>query len=169
MPIIGTQRAGTPTEKPSARLDTNAPRDAWTLVGWLGLAFVLMGFADIALGFYPMAFGNAEWEFGVISGMLNGFAIPTMGAYLLLASAVARNKPSLTRGVAVWMFVLAAMIVVVGLLYLSVVPLAIRAVDRSDVVLLGIKKAIVKAAILLFAYWFLYLIGGIRGWKLAKR
>jgi len=169
MPIIGTDRAVGQPNKPPPRIESAGPRDAWTLVGWLGLAFLLMGLADIALGFYPVAFGNAEWEFGIISGILNGFAIPTMGTYLLLGSAIARNKAALTRGVAVWMFAVSAILVVLGLLYRSVVPVAIRAVDRSDVVLLGMKKAIVKAAILVFAYWVLYLVGGIKGWKVSKR
>lgn len=169
MRIIGTDRVAGQLEKSSVRGETSTQRDAWTLIGWIGLAFVLMGIADISLGFYPLAFGNVEWEFGVISGTLNGFAIPTMGAYLMLSSAVARNRPNVVRGVAVAMLAVAVCLVILGLLYLSVVPVAIRAVDRSEVVLLGMKKAIVKGGVLLFAYWLLYLLGGIKGWRAAKR
>jgi hypothetical protein len=37
------------------------------------------------------------------------------------------------------------------------------------VVLLGVKKAIVKALILLAAYWVLYVCAGLRSWKFVGR
>jgi hypothetical protein len=169
MRIIGADRATQSAERSTVRSETSSGREAWTLIGWIGLIFVLMGVVDIALGVYPTAFGNAEWEFGVASGILNGFAIPTMGAYLLLSSAVARQKAALSRTIAVLMWVIAAVLVILGLLYVTVVPAALKSVDRSDVILLGMKKAIVKAVLFLVAYWFLYAVGGLKGWKAAKR
>src|SRR6185437_6901598 len=67
------------------RSDAQPTLEAWRVVGWVGIAFVVMGFTDVALAWYPTAFGNPEWEFGAISATLNGFALPTLGLYLVLA------------------------------------------------------------------------------------
>ena len=164
MRIIGSAQ----TTNERTRSDAVIGRDAWSLLAWLGTTFILMGAIDIGLGTYPMAFGNAEWEFGVVSSILNGFAIPTMGCYLLLASSIARGSSGLTRGVAIGMVVVALTLVVLGLLYVTVVPVALKAVNQSDVVYLGMKKAVVKALTFLLAYWLLYVVGAIKGWRAAR-
>lgn len=159
-----SDRVVVPPEKSVTRNEFPS-RTAWELIAWLGALFVLMGAADITLGFYPPAFGNVEWEFGVISGSLNGLAIPAMGSYLLLASAIARAKHTLARLVSAGMFVVVVLLVGLGVLYLMSAPVAIGAVSQSEVVLLGIKKAILKAGLLFIAYLTLFLVGGMKGWK----
>lgn len=168
MRIIDSPSTRQPTDKLPARPEATTQRDAWSLVGWLGFAFMLLGFADIALGVYPTAFGNAEWEFGTVSGVLNGFAIPTMGAYLLLGSLIARQSRVAARALAVVMVVVAATLVVLALLYATGIPLALRTVQQNAVLTLGIKKAILKAAMLLVAYLALYVYGAVRGWRAGR-
>src|SRR6476619_3330346 len=100
MPIVGAAKSQSlSSDKVASRPDSgsSATRSSWSLLGVLGGAFVVMGVADIALGIYPMAIGDPEWEFGVISSILNAFAIPTMGGYLLLSSLLASNKVVVTR------------------------------------------------------------------------
>jgi hypothetical protein len=147
----------------SSRSEFALQREAWFLLGWLGIAFVVLGFADIALGLYPLAFGNQEWEFGTVSAILNGFALPTMGFYLLLGSLVSRGKGIGARVLALVMIVVAVLLVVLGLLYATAIPLALKSVSGNAVVALGMKKALVKAAVLLVGYLALYLFGAFRG------
>ena len=169
MRIIGTDRSPqAPTAGEKLRSESTLTRDAWMPLGWLGVTFIGMGVVDIGLGTYPPAFGNSEWEFGVVSSILNGFAIPTMGVYLLLSSAIARGRSRLSRGVAIGMFLTAAALILMGLLYVTVVPIALNAVNQNDVIYLGMKKAVVKALIFMLAYWILYFLGGIKGWKASK-
>src|SRR5262249_28846829 len=56
---------------PHSRSDSAPQWNAWSILGWLGIVFVVLGFGDIALGIYPTQFGNQEWEFGMVSALLN--------------------------------------------------------------------------------------------------
>jgi hypothetical protein len=152
------------TTAPS-RSESGLQRDAWSLLGWLGIVFAVLAFADIGLGIYPLAFGNLEWEFGMISGVLNGFAIPTMAVYLLLGSLVAQGKRVGMRVMASVMMLIALLLVLLGLLYATAIPLALKSVSSNAVIALGMKKAIVKAGVLLVGYIALYVFGAFRGWR----
>ena len=116
---------------------------------------------------YPAAFGNAEWEFGTISGTLNALAIPMLGLYLALASAIARGDRRSARIVAVVMGVLLVTILALGAIYLTVLPIAIKAVSSNALVALGMKKAVVKALTLGVADVALLGVGMARGWRVA--
>ena len=145
------------------RSDSTMARHAWGLLGALGAAFVIMGCIDIALGVYPLGFGDPEWEFGVVSSILNGLAIPTMGVFLLVGSLIARGKLRVARLLSVLSIVAAVGLVVLGLLYLTVLPIALKAVQGNAVVALGMKKAMVKGLVFLVAYVTLFLLLGIKG------
>jgi hypothetical protein len=163
MPIVGTAKPQSVLSDKVLRPESGATRSSWSLLGVLGGAFVVMGVADIALGIYPMAIGDPEWEFGVISAILNAFAIPTMGAYLLLSSLLASNKVALTRVVAVLAIVLALFLIALSILYVTVIPLALKSVGQNATLLLGMQKAIIKAGLLLVAYVALFIYAGMRG------
>lgn len=143
------------------RLDQHA-RDAWRLLGWLGVIFSILGLADIALGWYPAAFGNTEWEFGTISGSLNALTIPMMGLYLVVASAVARHDHRSARVLSILLWLMVVVLVGLGLIYLTVIPIALKAVANNQLVLLGMQKAIVKGLVLLAGYTLLLVIGARR-------
>ncbi len=138
---------------------------AWTLFSWLGGAFAVLGLADIALGWYPSAFGNPEWEFGTISGSLNALTIPVMGFYLLVASAIARGHRRAGRILGVLLLFLAVVLLVLGFVYVTVIPLALRAVQPNDVVSLGMKKAIIKGLLLGIGYIALLSYGARQAWR----
>jgi len=167
MRIIDSTASRQFVDKPAAPLrpETTLQRDAWALVGWLGIVFAVLSFADIGLGLYPLAFGNSEWEFGMISGILNGFAIPTMALYLLLGSLIARGNRIGARIMASLMGVIVMVLVVLGLLYATAIPLALKSVSNNAAIDLGMKKAILKAGILLVGYLALYVFGAVRGWR----
>jgi len=156
-------------ERVASRSDSAQTRSAWTLLGVLGAAFVLMGIADILLALYPPSLGNPEWRFRVISSILNGLAIPTMGGYLLLSALLARGKVSAARAMSMLALLAAFLLVILALLYLRVIPLALRSAGENYVLALGVKKAIVKGGILLVAYVALFVFGGIRGLRAAHK
>jgi hypothetical protein len=149
------------TSRPTAQDSLSA----WRLMEWLGVALTVMGLTDVALAWYPPAFGRPEWEFGAITASLNGFALPTLGMFFLLVGAVARNERVLARSISVVMFVLAVAIIILGIIYLTVVPLALSSVAANPLVLSGMKKAVTKAGILSVTYVGLFAAGGIVGWR----
>jgi hypothetical protein len=138
------------------------------MLAWLGVAFVVMGVFDVLLGIYPLSFGNVEWEFGVISSILNGFAIPTMGSYLFVSSSLALGRRLAARIAAIAMILVALALVGLGLFYAIAAPIALRAVSQNDVLYLGMKKAVAKAILFLVMYLVLYIAGAMWGWKASK-
>lgn len=161
------QRRPVSIETAALRPASRAPIDAWRLLGWIGISFTMLGLLDIGLGWYPTAFGNPEWEFGTISGSLNALAIPMLGLYLVLASAIARSDRRTARIVAAFMGLLLLVLLGLGIVYVTVLPLAIKAVSGNALVSLGIKKAIVKAVMLGLADSVLLVVGLVRGWRVS--
>jgi hypothetical protein len=138
---------------------------AWRLIVWLGAALIVMGLTDVFLAWYPTAFGRPEWEFGAITSSLNGFALPTLGMFFVLVGAVARKQRVLARIVSLTMFLFAGVIIILGIIYLTVVPLALSSVASNAVVLSGMKKAVAKAAVLSVTYVGLFVVGGTIAWR----
>ncbi len=122
-----------------------------------------MGLADILLGIFPTAMGDPEWEFGVISSILNGFAIPTMGAYLLLSWLLATGKVIWSRVVGIVAIFVACLLIALAILYATAIPLALKSVEQNATLLLGMQKAMIKAAVLLVSYICLFVLAGMRG------
>lgn len=163
--ISPAQRRPITVETAAQRHSGRATLDAWVALTWIGVAFTLLGLIDVALGWYPLALGNAEWEFGTISGTLNALAIPMLGLYLVLASVIARSDRRAARVVAVVMGLLLATILLLGVIYLTVVPIALKAVSSNALVSMGMKKAIVKALTLGLADSVLLGGGMVKAWR----
>jgi hypothetical protein len=136
------------------------------LLKWIGVAFAIIGAVDLALAWYPANLGNAEWEFGAITATMNGFAFPLLGLFLALASAVELGDRTFARVVGGLMFALVGAWMIVGLLYATVVPLALNAVAANSDISRGMKKAVVKGAILLLTYVILLSYGS---WMCQRR
>ena len=159
------QRRPTPVVPSAALPSSRAPLQAWGALGVIGAAFFALGMLDIAFGWFPAAFGNMEWEFGTISGSLNALAIPMLGLYLTLASAIARSDRRVARTVCVIMAMLLVTLVGLGVVYLTVVPVAIKSVSGNALVALGMKKAVAKAATLGIVDCVLLVVGIRKGWR----
>jgi hypothetical protein len=136
---------------------------SWKLLGWLGLAYLIMSLIDLALGWYPVRFGTPEWEFGTVSATINGLAIPTLALYLMLGSAVARENAKIVKAISIVMVVLAIFLAILFVLYLTSVPLALRAVASNAIIAQGMKKAIAKAVTLFLGYEILYVLAASKG------
>lgn len=151
----------------SSRSDYAASTGAWSVVGWLGLTFGILGVIDILLGVFPITFGSPEWTFGTFSAVLNGFAIPTMGAYLFLASRIARGSRLSLRVTAAILMLGAVLLFVLVLAYLTVVPIALESASANADASLVMKKGIAKALLLNLAYLVLYGFGALKAWRSA--
>lgn len=71
------------------------PRDSsrsWLVLGWIGLAFLMVGGADFALTWFPPQFGNPEWEFGTVTQSFNGLPILLLGLGLLTVAAESTGR-----------------------------------------------------------------------------
>ena len=148
--------------RPASAYFPSAQLNGWRILGWLGAAYLIMSVIDLALGWYPLGFGKPEWEFGTISATIAGLAIPTLALYLILGSAIARERINIARGIAVVMIVLAVFLAFLFILYLTAVPLALRAVSTNPIIYLGMKKAIIKSLTLFLGYEALYIFGAIK-------
>jgi hypothetical protein len=165
MSVIMPRDSGRPgaTAKSSSSQYLGSPLLSWKLLGWLGIAYLIMSTIDIALGWYPVRFGTPEWEFGTVSATIDGLAIPTLALYLTLCSAIARERPIIVRVVSIVLICLAIFLAILFILYLTAVPLALKAVATNPVVHLGMEKAIIKAIVLFVGYEILFVGGGIKG------
>ena len=132
-------------EAPAKPRLSPAPDFGWDLLGWIGLVFTAVGGVDLLLTWYPMNFGNPEWEFGTVSAALDGLPVLTLGLGLLMGAGVARGQRWLVRTMAVVLVVLAVLILAAAILYLTNLPIALQSVTQP-VIRTGLKKAIAKAA-----------------------
>jgi Ca2+/H+ antiporter len=131
--------------------------------------FALVSSADIALTWYPLAFGNAEWEFGTVTASLNGMPLLMIGLALMLGAAVARGQRWLIRTLSAIMVMLAIAVIAVALVYALTLPIALRAVSDAPLAALGLKKAIAKTSIQVMLYPLAFLWLAASGWRHSAR
>ncbi len=136
----------------------NSPA-AWGLIGWFGLLLFVIGSADAAVNFYPMAWGSPEWEFGTVASVLGALPLISMGLAALLGAMLGRGS----RGgvISISILVLLAGLAVLGLyvLFLTDVPLALRASAKSPAAF-AIRRGILRTSILGLGFGFGYLAAG---------
>jgi hypothetical protein len=154
---------GATVAKPSSSGYGGTSLVSWKLLGWLGAFYLVMSVIDIALGWYPVRFGTPEWEFGTVSATINGLAIPTLSLFLILCSAVARERTKVVKATSIVMICLAIFLAILFILYLTAVPLALKAVTSNAIIHQGMEKAIIKATILFLGYEALYILGAMNG------
>ena len=154
-----------PARKGSARSPlAPAPDFGWLLLGWMGLAFALIGGWDVLLTWVPMHFGNPEWEFGTITSSLDGLPVLTMGLVLVLGAGAARGTRWLVRTMAVLLVALAVAILVAAALYATSVPIALKSV-MDPVVKTGLKKAIAKTTTQAVVYPVAFAWIALQAWR----
>ena len=143
------------------------PELGWELLGWIGLAFLLIGGVDLVLAWYPPAFGSPEWEFGTISSTLNGLPLPALGLMLIMAAGVAQGRAWMARGASIAMIVVVVSLVALGILFITVVPLALQSVP-NPLARTGILKVIAKSSVLLVIYPALFAWVALLGFRRSR-
>jgi hypothetical protein len=142
-----------------------SPSLGWEILGWVGLAFFLIGALDLAMGWVPLRLGNPEWEFGTVSRTFDNLPITALGLTLLLASAAARGVDWAIRAAGLIALLLALFLFAGFVIYLLDVPVAFRAVGESAA-RSGLKRAVTKALVQGLLYPIVLAAVGIKGIRL---
>ncbi len=111
----------------------------------MGFVFACVGQLDLALAWYPVQFGNPQWEFGTVSRTYDTLPITALGLTLLLGSGVARGARWWVRIVGTVLLGMGLVVAAGLVLYALNIPLALTSVAGDSLASLGIKRAIVKA------------------------
>ena len=144
-----------------------APRRAWRLVGWFGFMLAAVGFVDVALQWYPTAFQSPEWEFGTVAVSFASLPLFSIGAMALLASFFARGVRGGVIAMGVFFSLLTIAVVLGFMLFLSDVPLALRAASGPAVVVL--KKSIIRTLMMGLSFGTGYLIAAFMSFRYLTR
>lgn len=160
---MSSQPVGTPEysrvltpESPVRKMATAlpVPETAWTVLGWFGIAALLIGGLDILLAWYPLQGGNPAWEFGIVNLTIWSLPFPTTGLVLLLASGLALETRWRIRLAGAIMLTLAAIVLAALVLYALTIPIALQGAPAQ--VHLNVKKSIVKTVVLGLTFSALY-------------
>ena len=128
----------------------------------MGITVSVVGWTDLALLWYPLNFGNPQWEFGTISGHFDGMPLGTLGISILTVGAYGKGWHRTTRVFAVIVAVIAVLLFAISVIYLLDVPVALRGTAPEMGGLL--KKAMFKTGVFAAVYicfyswlaWFLW-------------
>ena len=135
---------GANADPQGARLVLPPAHTGWSLLGWVGFVFLVIGLLDLGLGWFPAHFGNPEWEFGTVAHTLDSLPITVLGLAMALASAVERRVSWAARAVSVLCWLLALALVAGLVVFLLDIPVALKATTQPEV-RAGLHRAIVKA------------------------
>ncbi len=138
----------------------------WAVLGWIGLAFIVVGGADFTLVWLPLGLGTREWEFATVTQSFNGLPILLLGVGLLVVASdrVGRRWWGLVGlGAAL---VLLVWILAGAALWASNVQLALETVPEE--LRVGVQKAVAKTAVQSVVYPVVLGYLAWRGWGGAK-
>ena len=134
--------------------------DSRILIG-VGLVLALYSLLDTCLALYPFGLGNAEWEVGTISEIINSLPLLTVSltAIWVGAGRSGRRRLLLTCGVG---FLFLALCILGSLVLFSTnIPIALRATLGQDASQLGIKKLAAKTGVQGVLFTTMYIVAGI--------
>lgn len=154
-------------EKNRSALDPS-PATGWYLLGGIGLVFSVVALADLVLAWYPLRFGDREWEFGTATTVFGGLPLLTMGLMLAFGAAVARGNLRLLQTWSAVLGLLGLVLLGVLVLYARSVPAALETVT-DPILRVGLQKAILKTAVQGVVYPAAFLWVATLGWKHARR
>ena len=141
----------------------------WSLLGLVGISLVLVDLLDLALTWYPLNFGNPEWEFGSVTSTFNGIPVLAMGMALVLGMGITSRRRWLVRAVAVAFALSALAVLLMGALWATTIPIALQSIPADNPVLTGLKKAVVKTAGQAILYPPVFLVVAVRSWRFGAR
>jgi hypothetical protein len=146
------------------------------LVG--GLVLSLAGWVDVLLFYWPVRFGDNEWEFAVIAQTFDALPLPTLGLVLLaLALRTMPERRFLARLGAVKCALIALLLLALLAIFALDVPVAFNALARATreaaarggqanpLVGAGLKRIVAKALVLGLAYASTYVAMAVLLWR----
>ena len=148
----------------------------------VGIVLAIAGLVDVGLFYWPLRFGDAEWEFGTIAQTFDALPLPTLGLALVAVGLWARGgRPAWTRAMALIFLGAAAIVLILSAIFLLDVPVALKALSRAaaaakqrgltpnPVVSSGLKRGIAKASVFAVTYVAGYAAIGVSLWRGVRR
>lgn len=123
----------------------------WGPLAGLALVFALVSLADIGLAFFPVDFGNVEWEFATATQVLNNLPLAVVGIGLLGVAGVGRRTDSWVKGSAALAGFLIVVLLLVAVLFLKNIPVALRSVT-DPILKQGLTESVVRSTVQLVGY-----------------
>ena len=99
-PVLGLEnapRGPVDVRRPAAAPGTSQATAAFRVAGVIGIVIALVGLTDLAFAWFPLEWGNLEWEFGTSSRTFDGLPLSTIGIGALAASATFAADEASTR------------------------------------------------------------------------
>lgn len=131
----------------------------------LGLAFVLIGLADVALLWFPTRFESVAWEFHTLSQTLSGLPMAVLGLGLLSYGMVRAPTRAGRLGLSAVLLIAALALIGAAALYATVVPSIVS--QTPPEAMLGVRRAVIKDGVGAVVYPILLLYMAVRVWRSA--
>jgi len=100
----------------------------WRSLGFAGSIITIIGIGQLILYIYPsMGFGSPEWEYGASAQLIGALPLPTLGLSALFVAALGSGSRRGLLFLAVLSLLLAIAVLLMFGLFVTVVPMALRA------------------------------------------
>lgn len=168
IPVLGLEaqpRSPADVRRPAAPAGGGSSL-AFRVAAVVGAVVALVGWTDLAFAWFPLEWGNLEWEFGSSSRTFDGLPLSTMGVAAMAAAAVGSGSRRGTLIVLLFGALSLLLVIAAAALYWINVPPAWAAAPEP--ILASLKMAALRTSIFMVVYlvfyswltWFLW-----RGWR----
>jgi hypothetical protein len=141
-------RSTAPAPSPS----TSGPE--WRIVFSAALALSVIGGSDVALLWYPLKFGNIDWEFATITAFFDGLPLATIGLSGMVAGATALRRRGVSRALAVFSVLMVMLLLALVGVYVLAVLSGVKTLNPAYEVMF--VRAVLKTSVLAVTYLTLY-------------
>ena len=118
----------------------------------VGIAFAVVGAANIGTALIPMRIGDTNWEVAAFGEIAASLAVPTLGAGLLGFTAIRQKKPGVVLMIAIWLALLGTLAGFAGAILGLDIPLVIQATRGGGASQLQLRLLVGKSILLLGLY-----------------
>lgn len=145
--------------KPPSKSRPPATDQGWKAVGWFGLLLAIVGLTDVALYWYPTAFGSPEWEFGTVAAAFSALPLATIGLAAVVGAVLVHRPRTWMVVTAGALLLLATLMVAAFAMFLGNVPMALQATDGPQGA--AIQRGIVRTVVKGVGFGSAYVVAGI--------
>lgn len=131
----------------------------WKAVGWFGVLLAVIGLTDVALYWYPFAFGSPEWEFGTVAAAFSALPLATIGLAAVVGALMVNRARVPMMVTAAALLVLALLIAASFALFLKNMPLALSAVEGPPAT--AMYRGIIRTTVKGLGFGSAYLFAGV--------
>lgn len=138
----------------------------WKVLGWLGVVLLAAALSDYALALYPLGFGSPEWEMATVGAIIQGLPLFSIGIAAIWIAAASLGRKWILTVVGVGAFVIVALILVGLVLFVTDVPIGLRA--THGVAKIGVGKLVARTLFLGLLFGSGYTLAGVLALRQAR-